>query len=76
MSSDTALERRVEAVEHAVADLRHRLSSRPPAASWLDAVVGSISDDATFAEALEYGRAFRHADRPADDDHGDERGGA
>ena len=71
MSSETALERRVAAVEEAVAELRHRFASLPGTMGWLDGVVGSISDEAAFAEALEYGRAFRQADRPPDDDDGE-----
>ncbi len=67
MSSETALERRVAAVEEAVAELRARLASRPGQANWLEKVAGSISDQAAFEEALEYGRAFRQADRPSDD---------
>jgi uncharacterized protein len=57
--------------EEAVAQLRHQLASRPTAMDWLNQVVGSISDEAAFAEALEYGRAFRQADRPPDDDAGE-----
>ncbi len=63
MSSETALEQRVAAVEEAVTELRHRLASRPGRTDWLAEVVGSISDEEAFAEALEYGRAFRQADR-------------
>ena len=68
MSSETALERRMAAVEEAVVELRHRFDSRPGTLNWPDEVVGSISDEAAFAEALEHGRAFRQADRPPEDD--------
>jgi hypothetical protein len=30
-------------------------------------LIGSISDEAAFLEALEYGRAFRQADKPIDE---------
>lgn len=72
MSNDLTLERRVEAIEEAVADLRRRLSARPVAGHWLEAIAGSISDEAAFAEALEYGRSFRQSDRPVDGDGGAE----
>ena len=67
MSSETALERRMAAVEEAVADLRARFANRPGPSNWLDQVIGSISDEAAFDEALEYGRAFRQADIPSED---------
>jgi len=41
--------------------------SRPVSTSWLEQVAGSISDEAAFEEALEYGRAYRQADRPSDE---------
>ncbi len=68
MSNETTLERRMSAVEEAVAELQLRFASRTDHMHWLDKVVGSISDDAAFAEALKYGRALREADRPRDDD--------
>jgi hypothetical protein len=71
MSSEAALERRVAAVEEAVAELRAQFASRPGHANWLEKVAGSISDEAAFDEALEYGRAFRQADRPPDDVEGE-----
>ena len=67
MSDLTVFERRMEAVEHAVADLRRQLDGGPAPADWLDRVTGSISDEAAFLEALEFGRAHRAADRPADE---------
>ncbi|HBE47848.1 MAG TPA: transferase hexapeptide repeat containing protein, partial [Cyanobacteria bacterium UBA11369] len=33
--------------------------------NWLDKLIGSISDESAFLEALEYGRAFRQADKPS-----------
>jgi hypothetical protein len=67
MADEAALERRLAALEQAVADLQRRLAVPPAAGNWLEKVVGSISDEAAFLEALEYGRAIRHADRPPDD---------
>jgi hypothetical protein len=35
----------------------------------LEKLIGSISDEAAFLEALEYGRTFRQADKPIDEDN-------
>jgi hypothetical protein len=67
MSESAVLEQRLEAVEHAVADLQRRLGDAPPVGNWLEKVAGSIADEAAFLEALEFGRAFRRADRPVDE---------
>ena len=67
MSSEASLEERLAAVEHAVADLQRQLSHEPTPAHWLDKVIGSISDESAFREALEFGRAFRTVDRPPDE---------
>ena len=67
MSESAVLEQRLEAVEHAVADLQRRLDDTPPVGNWLEKVAGSISDEPAFLEALEFGRTFRRADRPADE---------
>jgi hypothetical protein len=67
---DTAtLEQRLMTLEQAVFDLQYKFdNSQPITDNWLDRVVGSISDDGAFLEALEYGRAFRQSDKPIDDD--------
>jgi hypothetical protein len=67
MAAEMTLEERVAALEEAVAALQQRLAGGPVAPDWLDKVVGSVTDDEVFAEILEYGRAFREADRPPDD---------
>jgi hypothetical protein len=64
MSESAMLQQRLEAVEHAVADLQRRLDQAPRPENWLKKVAGSVLDDPAFLEALEYGRAFRHADQP------------
>jgi hypothetical protein len=66
MVSEATLELRLAALERAVAEIQQRLAGAPASPDWLDTVTGSISDEAAFEEALEYGRAFRGADRPAD----------
>ena len=65
---DTAtLEKRLITLEQVVFDLQHKFESKPSSDNWLDSLIGSISDDAAFLEALEYGRAFRQSDKPIDD---------
>jgi hypothetical protein len=66
MSNEAEMERRLTAVERAVAELRQMLVLRPQSPNWLDKVAGSVTDEAAFLEALAYGRAFRSADRPSD----------
>ena len=65
---DTAtLEERLITLERVVLDLQHKVDSKPTITNnWLESLIGSISDDAAFLEALEYGRAFRQSDRPTD----------
>jgi hypothetical protein len=65
---DTAtLERRLTTLEQLVFDLQHKFDSKPTADNWLERLIGSVSDDAAFLEALEYGRDFRQSDKPIDD---------
>ena len=66
MSAEKGIEERLLALESAVAGLQFRLS-RTAGPDWIDKITGSITDDEAFREALEYGRAFRHADRPEDE---------
>lgn len=68
MLNDTTIEQRLVTLEQAVADLQSK--SQSTSENWLEKFIGSISDEAAFLEALEYGRAFRQADRPLDE--GDE----
>jgi hypothetical protein len=66
MIDEAILEERLEALERAVSYLQHQLAVVRPSNHWIDQVKGSISDEAAFVEALEYGRTFRYSDRPAD----------
>lgn len=64
---DTAtLEHRLITLEKIVFELQHKLDNHPNSDNWLEKVTGSISDDAAFLEALEYGRAFRESDQSID----------
>jgi hypothetical protein len=65
---DTAtLERRLINLEQVVLDLQHKFESKPSSDNWLERLIGSITDDEAFLEALEYGRAFRQSDKPTAD---------
>jgi hypothetical protein len=67
MPTDVAIERRLAAVERAVAEIQHRLETQPSSSDWLQQMTGSFKDEPAFAEVLEFGRAIRAADRPPED---------
>lgn len=67
MLNETILEKRLVTLEQTVADLQHQLAGKPTSENWLDKLVGSISDEVAFVEALEYGRLARQSDRPVDE---------
>jgi hypothetical protein len=67
MPEEKTVEERLAALEAAVHELQDLLRSRPPAPNWWETAFGSISDRQAFHEAMEYGRAYRHADRPPDE---------
>lgn len=67
MLDETTLEQRLVTLEQAVSDLQQKIDRQPPSENWLQKLVGSISDREAFREALEYGRAFREADRPTNE---------
>ncbi|MGH2416124.1 MAG: transferase hexapeptide repeat containing protein [Microcystaceae cyanobacterium] len=69
MLDETTLEHRLVTLEQAVCDLQRKWESQPPSENWLAQLIGSISDESVFLEALEYGRAFRQADKPIDEAH-------
>jgi hypothetical protein len=63
MLDETTFERRLITLEQAVSDLQRKVDSKPTSENWLQKLIGSISDEVAFLEALEYGRAFRQADK-------------
>jgi hypothetical protein len=67
MLNETTLEQRLATIEHTVADLKLRIDSTPTAKNWLEKVIGSISEEEAFIEALEYGKSLRYADKPLDE---------
>jgi hypothetical protein len=69
--NEVTIEKRLVTLEQTVAGLQHKLESKLQSKTvpenWLDKLIGSISDEAAFVEALEYGRSFRQADQPLDE---------
>ncbi|MGC9503823.1 transferase hexapeptide repeat containing protein [Baaleninema sp.] len=59
MLDETTLEQRLAKLEQAVSELQNKVDSKPSANNWVDNLIGSISDEEAFLEALEYGRNFR-----------------
>ncbi|MBW4671009.1 MAG: transferase hexapeptide repeat containing protein [Cyanomargarita calcarea GSE-NOS-MK-12-04C] len=68
MLDEAILERRLAIIEQEVSELKRKADSKSTSSNWMDNLIGSISDESAFLEALEYGRSFREADRPIDDD--------
>ena len=66
MSTDLTIEQRLAALEAAVKEIQERLAPPPSAEKWWEKIP-PIADREAFREALEYGRAFRYADRPPDE---------
>jgi hypothetical protein len=67
MLDEAILERRLAIIEQEVANLKRKSESNSLSGNWLDKLIGSISDQSAFLEALEYGREFRQADKPNDE---------
>jgi hypothetical protein len=67
MMDETILERRLATLEQEVKELKLRSKNSSNSANWLNQLIGSISDEAAFLEALEYGRFFRQSDKPVDE---------
>lgn len=67
MLDETTLEQRLITLEQTVCELQQKVDSKPLSEKWLQKLIGSISDEAAFLKALEYGRAFRQADQPVDE---------
>ncbi|MEH2173211.1 transferase hexapeptide repeat containing protein [Nostoc sp.] len=62
MLDEANFEQRLATLEQTVADIKYRVIDAPTYSNWLEKVIGSISDEPAFLEALEYGRSLRHAD--------------
>ncbi len=68
MNANLTIEGRLEAVEHAVAEIKRELDSRSPSPDWLDQIIGSFKDEPAFDEVIRLGREIRKADRSVEDD--------
>lgn len=58
-----SLEKRLEAVERALASLKGEVRTLRPERNWINAVTGTFRDDPEFDEVLRLGREIRGADR-------------
>ncbi|MEQ8976175.1 hypothetical protein [Coleofasciculus sp. G2-EDA-02] len=61
MANNTSLEKRMVAVEAAIAELQKQLANPQPT-NWLQQITGSFKDEPAFEEVLAYGRAIRQGD--------------
>lgn len=65
MAEEKTIEQRLAALEEAVRELQSRLPPAPVEKWWEK--LPQISDLEAFDQAMEYGRAYRYADRPSDE---------
>ncbi len=70
MLNETTIEHRVATLEQEVANLKQQNTKNSSSGNWLNQLIGSISDESAFLEALDYGRSYRQSDKPVDEnDH-------
>jgi hypothetical protein len=72
MPTDVTLEIRLSQVEQELEQIKQQLEAFPHGKintgkintknAWLAQVIGSVTNDAAFLEAMEYGRAFRQSE--------------
>lgn len=62
------LEQRLVKLEQTVSELQQKVESQPSSKEGLEQLIGSISDEVAFLEALEYGRFFRQQDQPKEEE--------
>lgn len=61
MQSNTSLEKRMAAVEAAVAQIQEKIA-HPQLMNGLEQITGSFKDEPAFDEILAYGQAIRRGD--------------
>ncbi|BAY82407.1 hypothetical protein NIES267_18870 [Calothrix parasitica NIES-267] len=61
MTTNTSLEKRLAAVEAAIAKLQKQVAA-PQSTNWLQQITGSFKDEPAFEEIIAYGRAIRQGD--------------
>jgi hypothetical protein len=66
MLNENIVERRLLTLEQAVSELQSKFEEKS-SENWLEKMIGSISDEEAFLEALEYGRSFRKSDMLTDE---------
>ncbi|MEY2983952.1 MAG: hypothetical protein RLZZ568_569 [Cyanobacteriota bacterium] len=64
MLDQTTFAQRLTTLEQTVLDLQRKVNNQPNSENWLETLIGSISDESAFSEALDYGRRFRQIDQP------------
>ncbi|NES01272.1 MAG: transferase hexapeptide repeat containing protein [Symploca sp. SIO1B1] len=62
MLDETELEQRLANLEQIVSDLQLKANSQTATENWLDKLIGSVSDEEVFLQALKYGRDLRKAE--------------
>lgn len=65
MANQGTIEKRLEAVEAAVAELKKKVERPTGKPGWLKRMRGSMKGLKGFDKVVEYGRQFRQADRPS-----------
>ncbi len=61
MATKTSLEKRLAAIESAIAELQKQVVTPQPT-NWLQQITGSFKNEPVFEEVLAYGRAIRQGD--------------
>lgn len=72
MAEEKSIEQRLAALEEAVREIQSRLPSPAAEEKWWEKIP-RVSNLEAFEEAMEYGRQFRYADRPPDEDEPDKQ---
>lgn len=67
MLDEATVEQRLATLEQEVAELKLKSNQEFSSVNWLENLIGSISDEEVFLQALEYGRSFRQTDRLVDE---------
>jgi hypothetical protein len=72
MDSGKSIEERLASVERDLAELKARFPPVPKPENWIERISGSMQDYPEFDEILRLGREMREADRPKDEDEGED----
>lgn len=72
MAEEKSIEQRLAALEEAVREIQSRLPPPAPAEKWWESIP-RVSNLEVFDKAMEYGREYRYANRPPDEDEPDKQ---